>query len=399
VAVVGLGKMGVMHTTMARTCPEVELVGLVDRDGALARHVQSMMGSPVPVFDSLGALCTGAAPEAVVLATPQFTHADLIAEATHAGLHVLCEKPLAHTLASARTAAEAATKAAQATPARVVQVGFMKGHDPLFRRAALLLRAHALDAPGFRGEGAEGLQAGAGYGHDAPGTAGDPRGVLGELRGFQASVHLGQVFRKPKGWTFTKHLSGGGVLINTGIHLLFLLRLWFGPLRQVACRMASTHAETEDTVAALVEHAPGTPGDTGKAPEATVCGSVHVSWSTAGCDTEATSLVVQGTNGTLWVEDDLIRVYLVEAQGGLPRGWTVIERRALESPGSTFNLSPEYAGEAYFREMQNFARTALGDVRGFGYDADFALSMQAELDAWYRSAQSAGAWTSPEPVN
>ena len=44
----------------------------------------------------------------VVVATPPDTHADLAVQALHSGRHVLCEKPLALTVAEARTMLEAA---------------------------------------------------------------------------------------------------------------------------------------------------------------------------------------------------------------------------------------------------------------------------------------------------
>ena len=66
--------------------------------------------------------------DAVLIATPG-SHAELTLEALGAGKHVLAEKPLALTLAEVDRL-EAAARAA----GRVLQVGYMKMHDPLTER-------------------------------------------------------------------------------------------------------------------------------------------------------------------------------------------------------------------------------------------------------------------------
>jgi predicted dehydrogenase len=68
--------------------------------------------------------------DAVLVASPAATHADVTLAALAQGLHVFCEKPLAITLADVDRIIHARDRAD-----RVVQVGYMKRHDPAFRRA------------------------------------------------------------------------------------------------------------------------------------------------------------------------------------------------------------------------------------------------------------------------
>lgn len=49
--------------------------------------------------------------ELVIIATPNFTHAEIAIAAARAGKHILCEKPMANTLAESRAMAEAAEQA------------------------------------------------------------------------------------------------------------------------------------------------------------------------------------------------------------------------------------------------------------------------------------------------
>jgi len=68
--------------------------------------------------------------DAVVIASPAGTHAEIVLAALALGLHVFCEKPLAITLADIDRIVDARDGAG-----RVVQVGYMKRHDPAFERA------------------------------------------------------------------------------------------------------------------------------------------------------------------------------------------------------------------------------------------------------------------------
>jgi predicted dehydrogenase len=68
--------------------------------------------------------------DALVIAAPDSFHPALAVAALEAGLHVMCEKPLALTLAGCDRIAAARDRAG-----RVVQVAYMKRYDPAYRRA------------------------------------------------------------------------------------------------------------------------------------------------------------------------------------------------------------------------------------------------------------------------
>jgi predicted dehydrogenase len=78
--------------------------------------------------------------DAVVIAAPDPFHAQLAAAALDAGLHVLCEKPLALTLAGCDQ-----IRGARDRSGKVLQVAYMKRHDPAYRRALELLPARIED--------------------------------------------------------------------------------------------------------------------------------------------------------------------------------------------------------------------------------------------------------------
>ncbi len=72
--------------------------------------------------------------DALVIAAPDPFHPALAVSALEAGLHVMCEKPLALTVAGCDRIA-----AARDRSGRVVQVAYMKRYDPAYRRALDLL--------------------------------------------------------------------------------------------------------------------------------------------------------------------------------------------------------------------------------------------------------------------
>ena len=52
-AIVGLGKIGIMHTAMVSSIAAARVAALVDQEPKLGRHVQSMMAKPAPFFASI----------------------------------------------------------------------------------------------------------------------------------------------------------------------------------------------------------------------------------------------------------------------------------------------------------------------------------------------------------
>jgi predicted dehydrogenase len=77
--------------------------------------------------------------DAVVIATPDHTHAVATMAALKAGLHVYCEKPLTHTVAEARLVAETAAKYK-----RVTQMGTQIHAGGNYRRVVELIQSGAI---------------------------------------------------------------------------------------------------------------------------------------------------------------------------------------------------------------------------------------------------------------
>lgn len=125
VGVIGTGVMGADHVrTLREDTSGAALVAVCDADAARA---QAVAGGAAAFTDPL-ALIRDDRVQALVIASPDATHADLALACIAAGKPVLCEKPLAPTAEAALRVVEAEVDRGR----RLVQVGYMRRFDPAY---------------------------------------------------------------------------------------------------------------------------------------------------------------------------------------------------------------------------------------------------------------------------
>ena len=144
VGIIGCGVMGADHARLLVATPGAKLAGVYDASPSRAAEVGSFAGD-IRLFDSAAALIADPSVEAVLIASPDETHAPLSIACIEAGKPVLCEKPLAATLADCRAVISAEMKAGR----RLVQVGFMRRFDPGYRAMKRSLDEEAYGQPLF----------------------------------------------------------------------------------------------------------------------------------------------------------------------------------------------------------------------------------------------------------
>jgi myo-inositol 2-dehydrogenase/D-chiro-inositol 1-dehydrogenase len=134
--------MGSVHgETLGRRLPGARLVAVADPAPGAAERLAAALGAaractdPAQVWDDPQV-------DAVVIASPARSHAELVVAAAAAGKHVFCEKPMAVTLADADRAIDAARSAGV-----VLQVGFNRRFAPDWRAARVLVDAGTLGRP------------------------------------------------------------------------------------------------------------------------------------------------------------------------------------------------------------------------------------------------------------
>jgi predicted dehydrogenase len=325
--------MGIMHAANLSTIPDARIVGLVDQQPQLAHHVNSL-GLDAPFCPSVEQMLDRTEVDAVFVCTPASAHLPTAQACVRKGIHVFVEKPLADTLENARKMYDLVKGTTL-----VHAVGYMKGHYPLYQHMRALVQ----------------------------------RGTLGRIYQCHCTVYLSQVFRPPTGWVFSKESSGGGIIINSTCHLLFLLQWFFGNVRGVFARARSIHSTVEDVATVVLEFEDG------------VVASVGTSWAVPGYSVEHTQMLIIGERGTLHLTDDRARLFLNRADAAFPQGWTAFHRSEFDK--APVDLSSEYGGEGYYNEDADFITCCANGSRPL-VSWQEGLRVQEVIDAIYRSVDS-----------
>lgn len=172
--------------------PATKLVAVLDTVESAARQVAEPAGA---VWTSDTARFFETPQDAVVISSPSPAHESACLTAFGRGLHVLCEKPLSNTLDSCRRIVDAAVAAR-----RVLAVGFNLRYYPAFAFVKQVID---------RGD---------------IGTIDHVR-VFGGHEGLPKFAHE---------WEYKAPMSGGGALMDVGIHMTDLTRYVLGEISEVS---------------------------------------------------------------------------------------------------------------------------------------------------------------------
>ena len=128
IGIVGAGLVAqVVHLPqLAALDSRFDVAAIAEPDEAVRARVAARHGIGIACRDHRELIARGAA-DALLVCSPDLTHAAIVLDALAAGLHVLVEKPLCLTLEDAdRIVAE------RDRTGLVVQVGYMKRYDPAY---------------------------------------------------------------------------------------------------------------------------------------------------------------------------------------------------------------------------------------------------------------------------
>ncbi|WP_309127242.1 Gfo/Idh/MocA family oxidoreductase [Microbacterium sp.] len=288
IGLIGAGGIAGAHVAGYRLNPEsVVFAAIADpvRENAEKRRGDD---PGVRIYDDYRDMIAAGGLDAVDICLPHHLHAEAVIAAADAGLHVLCEKPLCLTQEEA-AAIDAAVRRSGIT--------VMCAHNQLFQPAVAAAR--------------EMIES----------------GVLGRVYEVRTTDSFYNDFTpESMGWRAVAATAGGGELIDTGYHPLYLLQYLAGGTPVSVTAMLSRHRldfmEGEDSAQVLVRYDNG------------VVGHVTTSWAyQPAVGTEKFSLV--GEKGSLSSD-----------------GTTLVSRIRGEEPVSvTFEPVHEFAAEiAHFAE-------------------------------------------------
>ncbi len=139
-AVVGVGRMGANHARTLASSQLVDVVAVADTNAEAANTLAAEVGAEP--FASIEGLTASTEVAAWLIATPTLTHPQIVRLALDAGLHVLCEKPLALDAEASRALGDRAIASG-----RLLQVGFWRRFSPPWAKAKGLIDSGAIGRP------------------------------------------------------------------------------------------------------------------------------------------------------------------------------------------------------------------------------------------------------------
>jgi predicted dehydrogenase len=185
VGIIGAGGIGRVHAESYRRQRECRVAAVADVDSARGNALANDAGARY--IGNAAALLELDEIQAVSVCLPHSLHADAVVQAARAGKHVLCEKPIATSLADADRMIEACSNAGVS-----LMIGFTHRFYPEHRRASQLLREGAVGRLLFAND------------------------VIWSGRDDDTSLH----------WRGSVAANGGGIFMDNGIHSADRLRWW-----------------------------------------------------------------------------------------------------------------------------------------------------------------------------
>ena len=135
VGIIGCGKIAqVRHLPEYAANPNAQVVAYYDKNMARAEEMAAKYGGKV--YDSFYQLIDEPDIDAVSICVENRSHAEICTAALYAGKHVLCEKPMAVTLAECESMVAAAER-----NGKHLMIGHNMRFDPVHRKARKLLES------------------------------------------------------------------------------------------------------------------------------------------------------------------------------------------------------------------------------------------------------------------
>ncbi|MCY3802142.1 MAG: Gfo/Idh/MocA family oxidoreductase [Chloroflexi bacterium] len=217
--IIGCGNMGQSHISTMREIDSISIAALSDPVQANVAEAAAMVDGGAAQFDDYNALLADPDVQGVVVATPNFLHAEVTIAALQAGKDVLCEKPMALTVEDC----DAMWSTAQRLGRKLMAGQVLRLMHPFVEMRELI----------------------------ASGEIGEPRSANIE----RISGAWLFTFAKTDTWRMSKEKTGG-LLYEINAHELDLLRSVFGEPTQVYAKsvnVANPNHDYEDTNLVLAD--------------------------------------------------------------------------------------------------------------------------------------------------
>ena len=324
IGVIGMGKMGILHTGILSSLDGVEVKAVADKQDLILSFIRSTLPA-VKTYRDYKEMIKKENLDLIYIATSTSLHTKMAKDCVNCGMPFFVEKPLGISVDDCLPLLDAVKQ----QPV-INMVGYCKHFVDTFRKAKEIIDSD----------------------------------TLGDLIYFNSSMYVSQLFSKGKGWRYKKESSGGGVLNTLAAHLIDLLLWFFGDVSLVEGNIKSYYSrDVEDFVHSYLLFKSGLEG------------YLDTSWSVRNHRLPEIKVEVQGENGMLVATDDYVKIYLDEESR-----WTTHYKQDLYR-GVDFDLGgPEYTLEDkhLIESIINKRKTEIDIFDGF--------KVQKVIEAIYKSA-------------
>lgn len=310
VGVIGAGKVGTLRIQTVKENPETELTAIFDISENAARAAAD--GTDAKAVSELDAFLD-LPMDAVIVSTPPHLHERAAIGALRRGRHVFCEKPLSNSVEGGRRIVDAAI-----AEKRVLAVGFNLRYYPFVKFAR-----DAVD-----------------------------RGKIGKIDHVRVYGGHNGLHNFSGDWQYKMPESGGGAMMDIGIHMSDLARYFLGEVTQVSGVMSeSVYGLTgsEDNAVAVFTSPDGIPA------------TYHATWTE--WKGYKTFVEIYGDKGMVRGSYAPMQNMLImrnEADGSMRKTRRfypeIMVREKLKSWKSTALIS-------FHEELRDFLKMAAGDVK------------------------------------
>jgi predicted dehydrogenase len=251
VAIIGLGKMGLLHSGILNLLVPGIVRAIVDKSPLLTFGASRMVKS-AKFYRNVEKMLRDIEPDAVYVTTPTGSHYSITKTLLESGLrYVFVEKPPTVSFEQLRDLVSLKRKE------QSVMVGFQKRYALTFRHAKMLLE----------------------------------EGAIGEVKEVKSYIKSGDILEP----TTRFNALGRGVLLDLGVHLVDLLSYFFKIKGIAKAESKSIYTGVDDEFRAELEAEDG------------FSVFMEASWSSQDFRVPETYIEIQGSDGTLMVTEDYLK--------------------------------------------------------------------------------------------
>jgi len=331
--VVGLGKMGLLHAGILNSLNDIKVVAVAEREKIIAKYIRESLPN-VHVYEDSDEMFESEHLDLAFITTPVSSHFNITQSCISHDINFFVEKPLCKNSDEAKKLCESL----KLHPDLIHSVGFNRRFIDTFSKAKELL----------------------------------DNGILGDISFVKATMYVSNIFSQGTGWRSNKTISGGGVLLDLGSHVVDLLLWYFGRIdRIISSELRSVYSvDLDDFAHVTVRFSSGIECE------------IDTSWSVQGYRVPELNLEILGSNGKMRVNEDSITFELLKPVSFLTECKKTIYKQSLNK-----GVPIDLGGPEYTREDIHLV-DCIREAKQSPVNVFQAANTQCVIDAIYEAARS-----------